>query len=305
MQADKLAAEFGIAGILRFEDTDEGLVKATIACDGAEAELFLQGAQLTRWAPRGERPVLFLSERSAFAPGKAIRGGIPVIFPWFGPHPTNPAAPQHGFARTAAWRLDAVHYAAGDGLTMTLHLEPTGSAAPFWDKPVQIAYSLTIGSRLRLALTARNSTDQEIVFEEALHSYFAVSEVTQASVSGLENCLFIDKTAGLRRKRAAAAPLTLAGETDSMFLDTADTLHLTDTGWGRRISLAKAGARSTIVWNPWREKAGAMADLGETAWRSMICVETGNVADNAIRLAAGAEHTMSTVIAVGPIAADA
>jgi glucose-6-phosphate 1-epimerase len=292
MRADELTAQFGIAGTLGFEDTAEGLAKSHISCNGVEAELFLQGAQLTRWARPGGRPVLFLSERSAFAPGKAIRGGIPVIFPWFGPHPTDPALPQHGFARTAPWRLAAVNEGP-DGLTLTLRLEP--------EKPMAVAYALTIGARLRLELTVRNAAEQEIVFEEALHTYFAVSDVTQAAVSGLAGCTFIDKTDQMRRRLAAAAPLVLAGETDSVFLDTPDTLTLTDPGWGRRTIIMKTGARSAIVWNPWHEKARAMADLGEAAWRSMICVETGNVADNAVRLAAGAEYSMSTVIEVGPI----
>ena len=300
MQGDKLAAEFGIRGVLDFADTPGGLVKARIACEGVEAELYLQGAQLTQWARPAGRPVLFLSGRSAFAPGKAIRGGIPVIFPWFGPHPSNSGAAQHGFARTAPWRLQEAGHAQGDGVTLTLRLEPGAFVPGLWNDPVPVEYSLTIGQRLRLSLTVRNTAAQEIAFEEALHTYFAVSDVTRAAVSGLEGCAFIDKTDHMQRKRAARTPLTLTGETDSIFLDTPDRLTLTDPGWGRQVTITKANARSTIVWNPWREKAAAMADLGEEAWRSMICVETGNVADNAVRLRAGAVHTLSTVIEVGP-----
>jgi glucose-6-phosphate 1-epimerase len=111
MQADKLTAEFGIAGILDFVETEHGKVKATISLDGMVGELYLQGVQLTAWQPRGERPVLFTSPNSAFAPGSAIRCGIPIIFLWFGPSRHAPAASQHGFARTAPWHLDGVETA--------------------------------------------------------------------------------------------------------------------------------------------------------------------------------------------------
>jgi glucose-6-phosphate 1-epimerase len=120
MQAEKLTAEFGIAGILNFFETEHELVKAVISLDGMAGELYLQGAQLTAWQPRGERPVLFTSPNSAFAPVRAIRGGIPIIFPWFGPSRHALAAPQHGFARTAPWYLDGVETAGRESLTLTL-----------------------------------------------------------------------------------------------------------------------------------------------------------------------------------------
>src|SRR5215472_9793634 len=101
MRVQELTAEFGIAGVLDFIETEHGLVKAAISLGSVTGELYLQGAQVTAWQPPGERPVLFTSPAAVFAPGKAIRGGIPIIFPWFGPHRRTRAAPQHGFARTA------------------------------------------------------------------------------------------------------------------------------------------------------------------------------------------------------------
>ena len=108
MRAEELATEFGVAGVLDFANTQGGLVKAAISLDGVVGELYLQGAQVTTWRLRDEQPVLFTSPKSAFAPGRAIRGGIPIIFPWFGPSRHAPTAPQHGFTRTATWHLDAV-----------------------------------------------------------------------------------------------------------------------------------------------------------------------------------------------------
>jgi glucose-6-phosphate 1-epimerase len=120
MPAEELATKFGIVGVLDFVSTQHGRVKAAISLDGLVGELYLQGAQVTAWQPRDERPVLFTSPKSAFAPGRAIRGGIPIILPWFGPSRHAPTAPQHGFARTTTWHLDGVETAGSKSLTMAL-----------------------------------------------------------------------------------------------------------------------------------------------------------------------------------------
>jgi glucose-6-phosphate 1-epimerase len=288
MNAAELASRFRVAGVVEFAATERGLAKAQISLGGITGELFVQGAQVTAWRPTGQAPVIFTSPNAVFAPGVAIRGGIPVIFPWFGPHPTDPAAPQHGLVRAADWRLDSVERHT-DAVTLALSHSLEGFA---------LTYRVTFGAELHLELAVRNTADRAASFEQALHTYFAVSDVERVSVSGLEYCPFIDKTADFARRPPADAPLSLAHETDSVYLGTPGTLTLHDPGAGRRIAIAKTGAASAIVWNPWAEKAAAMADLGAANWRSMICVETGNVADDGIGLAAGAEHRMTTRIRV-------
>ena len=288
MSVAELQSRFGIPGVVEFAETAQGLAKARVSLDGMTAELFVQGAQITAWQPAGASPVIFTSPNSAFAPGRAIRGGIPVIFPWFGPHPTDLKQPQHGFARTAMWRLDAVEREAG-AVTLALSLTPDDFA---------VSFRVTFGTALAVELAVQNRSGRALDFEEALHTYFSVSDIEKVSVSGLEGSVFIDKTAALRRCPPAGATLSLTRETDSVYLDTPDRLAIDDPGLRRRIGIAKTGAASAIVWNPWAEKAAAMADLGAAAWRSMICVETGNAADNKIRLAAGAEHRMTTRITV-------
>jgi glucose-6-phosphate 1-epimerase len=302
MRAAELAAEFGIAGTIAFTETETGLVRADVSAAGMSGELYLQGAQVTRWDPAGERPVIFISPHSAFAPGRAIRGGIPVIFPWFGPREVDPTAPQHGFARTQPWQLVGAEQAGSGNVTLRLALDDDRATAGWWPERFHAIYEVSFGATLELRLTVRNLSGGTISFDEALHSYFAVSDISRVTVEGLSGCTLIDKTDKQRRKRQTANPVTLAAETDSVYLDTPSHSAIVDPGWRRRIVIAKTGAASTIVWNPWAEKAAAMADLGAEAWGSMICVETGNVADNHIVLDAGAEHTMTTAIAVEPAA---
>ena len=288
MTAAALAAKFRIPGVVEFTETVHGPVKAAVSHAGMTGELVLQGAQVTAWRPPKARPVIFLSSRAVLANGKAIRGGIPIIFPWFGPHPSDPRAPQHGVVRTAKWRLNRTKQTA-DGVAFTLSLGTEG---------FELTYRVVFGAALDLALTVRNATDAPLPFEAALHSYFAVSDVARVAVSGLEGAAFIDKTAGMARRSPGGAPLRLSQETDSVYVDVPDRLAIADPGWRRRIVIDKTAAASTIVWNPWSEKAAAMADLGADNWRGMVCVETGNVADNRVTLAPGAAHEMTTRIAL-------
>lgn len=298
MRADELTAEFGIAGVLDFAETGNGLVKAAISLDGLTGELYLQGAQVTAWQPASERPVLFTSPHSGFAPGRAIRGGVPIVFPWFGASRHAPTAPQHGFARTATWHLDRVETVDGRALTLTLSLGDSDVGSPFWPDRFRAIYIVTFAQTLTLRLTVQNRAPHPIVFEEALHAYFAISEISGIAIAGLAGTTYIDKTDAARRKLQVADPVTITAETDRVYLDTPARCILEDRGWRRRTVIEKNGAASSVVWTPWAEKAAAMADLGDPAWRGMVCVESGNIADNEVQLAADAEHQMSITISV-------
>lgn len=301
MRAGELKAKFGIADVLDFAETEHGLVRIAVSLGGMLGEAYLQGAHVTAWQPAGERPVLFTSPNSAFAPGKAIRGGIPLIFPWFGANRQNPAAPQHGFVRAAPWHLDAVEQAGRDALSLSFSLADSDVGSTIWPEPFRAVYTVTFGPVLSLRLAVENRGAQPFVFEEALHTYFAVSDIAQAAVAGLAGAIYLDKTDSARRKTQTEPLLKIARETDSVYLDTPPQTGVEDEGWGRHIVIDKEGAASSVVWNPWAEKAAAMADLGDPAWRGMVCLETGNIADNEIRLAPAARHEMSTTISVAPL----
>jgi glucose-6-phosphate 1-epimerase len=288
MSVADLTSKFGVPGVVAFAENEHGLVKAVVSHAAGSGELYLQGAQLTAWQPSGAKPVIFTSSHAVYAPGKAIRGGVPVIFPWFGPHPTDPKAPQHGWARTADWQLDNVE-AGSEGVAFDLSLAGEDFA---------LAYRISFGAALELRLAAHNNSGKPANFQEALHTYFAVSDVERVAVLGLEASTHIDKTANMARVPGSGTLLKLAKETDSVYLDVPDRLIVHDPDWNRRIVIDKAGAASAIVWNPWPEKAAAMADLGADNQRGFICVETGNVADDDISLPPGATHEMTTRISL-------
>ena len=266
---------------------------------GAQATLEVspQGAHLTGWTIQGTPPVLFLSPNSAFQRGKAIRGGVPLVFPWFGPKAGDSRAPQHGFARVRDWRVEAASVEPEGTCTVAITLSDDEGTRAAWPHVFHARFVASAGRQLRMALEIRNTGVADFTFEAALHTYLAVSDVRRIRVHGLENTDYLDKVAGGVRKHQAGAPLAFTGETDRVYLDTASACTVEDPDWNRRIIVAKSGSRSSVVWNPWSEKARTMTDLGD-AWTGMVCVETANAADDARTLAPGGSHILEAVISV-------
>jgi glucose-6-phosphate 1-epimerase len=305
MDLQTLTDHFAIPGVLAFDEPHPGMARATVTTPACNAELYLQGAHLTHWQPTGHEPVLFLSERSFFTPGKAIRGGIPVIWPWFGARTATPESPRtdgpsHGFARTADWTL-AFAALSGDDLTLTLALGPSDASRALGFDYFQLAYQLTLGTELRLQLTVANLGETPLHFEQALHTYFSVGDALQISLIGLSDTEYLDKTDNFARKRQIVTPLTLTGETDRPYLNTLTPINLVDPVFHRRITVDKSNSRSTVIWNPWSDLSAKLPDMTPSNWQAMTCVETANVADNAITLAPQQAHSLQAHIIVEPL----
>jgi glucose-6-phosphate 1-epimerase len=261
-------------------------------------EVYLQGAHVTAWQPRDHAPVLWVSRESVFASGRPIRGGVPICFPWFAAHPTDKTAPSHGFARVATWTLaEAVEGEHGVSLAFTFADTAQTLGSP-WPHRFLATYRVTFGTSLQLALTVRNTSEQAVRFEEALHTYYAVQNVREIEIGGLEATEYLDKVDAFARKRQGADAIRFAGETDRVYLDTTATCVIRDPARRRAIRIAKTGSRTTVVWNPWIEKARGLADFGDLEWVEMVCVETANVGDAAVSLQPGAEHTMTATVTV-------
>ena len=298
VRLEDLRARFGIPGVVAFETGPGGLTRIAVTAQAGEAHVYLHGGHVTHFAPRGQRPVLFTSARSLYATDKAIRGGVPVIFPWFGARAGDPSAPMHGFARTTEWALLSVEQGAGASASLELGLSPSARTRGAWPADFEVRYRVTVGASLDLALEVTNASRQPFTFEEALHTYLAVADVTAVAVTGLAGTTYIDKTDGMKRKRQDDAPVRLTAETDRVYLDTRSACAVDDPRGGRRLIVDKAGSSTTVVWNPWQEKAKGMSDFDPEEWRSMLCIETANAADNAVTLAPGDRHELEASIRV-------
>jgi D-hexose-6-phosphate mutarotase len=283
----------------RWEDGPGGLPFLVIETDRCRARLTPYGGQLCEWTPAGQpTPALFLSPRSTFAAGKAIRGGVPVCFPWFGAHPTDRTRPAHGFARTRMWQVEGVTLDERGDIRVAQRLASDAGTRGHWNAEFAASLTISLGTSLAMTFEVENTGADDIAYEIALHAYLAVGDVEKIRVHGLEQTRFLDKVDGMKEHATGAGPLVLAGETDRVFLDTTATCTVDDPTLGRRIRVEKSHSQATVVWNPWLEKAAAMTDLGADAWHRFVCVEAANCGPHAVHLSPRARHAMTARIDV-------
>jgi glucose-6-phosphate 1-epimerase len=295
-EVDELNARFGLKDALRFDAGPGGLTRASIVTDAGSAEIYLQGAHVTRWQPASAaHPVLFLSEKSHFEVGKAIRGGVPLVFPWFAERKGGLPGGMHGFARTLPWEVVAAELRP-EGVALSFKLLPNQTTRDVGFDHFVLVYEVVVGATLTLVLEVENVGDTPLTFEEALHAYYSVSDVRQIEVSGVGDTDYLDRADNAKRKHQGAGAIHFAGETDQLHLNTQAAVTISDPGWKRRMVIEKRGSESTVVWNPWIEKASGLADLGAEAWPHFVCVEPANAAENAVTLSPGAVHTMGITV---------
>ncbi|HYA66499.1 MAG TPA: D-hexose-6-phosphate mutarotase [Burkholderiaceae bacterium] len=299
----RLNDRFALAGELQFRESPEGLIFAEVRNELARASVCLQGAHLTTWQPRSQKvPVIWISSAAQYAARKSIRGGIPLCWPWFGPHGTHSHLPSHGFVRTMAWELRSGRRMGGGETQLALELSDSEHTRALWPQHFHLELQLTIGMSLTVELITTNTGINEFVVGEALHTYFRIGDIEAIRILGLDGAEFVDKVSGGRRTRQEGA-VRMHGEVDRVYVHSLSDCAVEDAELRRRIHISKSGSRSTIVWTPWAQKAQQMGDLGrgtkdQGGWREMVCVESGNALENVVHVPAGAEHRLSAVYRV-------
>lgn len=291
---EQLNLQFQINNRIYFAEHDNGQQYVIMNHRGHQSRLYLQGAHVTHWQPDTEKyPVLWCSKAARYEPGKSIRGGIPVCWPWFGAHPDSPELPAHGFARTSQWEVLRTTLKPDGYAQIILKLEISEQHHPLLPAGTELRLTVTSGPTLRLELRTLNHSDQELTLTEALHTYFQISDISLVRVSGLEGIDYWDKVTDNRILQQGL--IEFEAETDRVYLNSANSIVLQDSGLQRMIKIKKSGSLSTVVWTPWQHKANAMNDMGDSDdWRSMLCIESANARDNTITIAAGDEHTLTT-----------
>lgn len=290
----ELNRRFGVPGVAEIAAGNGELPKVSITSSAAMGEMYLHGAQVTSWRPAGAKEVLFLSTQSRWQEGQAIRGGIPICFPWFRGKTDDPHAPAHGFVRTKAWQLESITQ-RGDAISVSMSTGSDDSTKRWWPAEFRLVHRATFGSELRLELELTNRGTTSIRFEEALHSYLRVADVHDARVHGLDAIPYLDNT-DANREKVQQGDLAIVAETDSAYLTDRPEIELRDSSAGRRIRLTKQNSLTTVVWNPWETGARALADLGAGEWTQMLCIEASNVLGCAIDLPPGEQHLLTAVI---------
>jgi glucose-6-phosphate 1-epimerase len=304
MTLDELNKQFAIPGAVSFSAGPAGLPMVVLTGKGGEAHVMLHGAHVIHYQPAGQSPVLWMSQKSWFAADKPIRGGVPICFPWFGQSSHIPNAPNHGVVRLRDWEFISARVLPDGRVQAVLATRSDEWTRQYWPHEFVLKFTVTVGATLTMSLNTTNIDRHLITVTEALHTYFSVLDIRQVKLHGLEGLDYLDTVGGAHRLlRQDDAPITFAGETDRNYLRTDAATEIEDPGLGRRIAIAKAGSYSTVVWNPWVEKAARMPDFGDDEWPGMLCVETANIGHDAVTIEPGKSHTMEATISARTVKA--
>ena len=273
--------------------------------NGAELMLSQQGAHIFSYQRQGEQSLIWVNKEAVFKKGKCIRTGVPVCWPWFSVFDRNPQsvkamrqsdkpAGAHGFARTALWELTVIEM-EGQALRVDLALPIPTTGFPEWPHQVELKISLLLDDQLHIQLTSHNRGTYTVTLSQALHTYFAVSDIRRVQVEGLDGLTYIDVADGWISKQQSGL-LNLTDETDRIYLKTPAQLNIIDEVWHRRVQLTNQGSNSTVIWNPWMERSKDFDDMANDGWQGMLCIETANVLDDVTVLAPGESYTLGSSI---------
>jgi glucose-6-phosphate 1-epimerase len=301
MTLDARLAAHELPGTLTIVEGPGGLPMVHVNNAHATARISLYGGQVLGYRPQGAAAdLLFVSEQAHYQSGKAIKGGAPVCWPWFGADPQGLGRPAHGFVRNRLWDLRQTA-ALPDGQTqMVLGLTDTAETRALWPHAFDLSLTITVGATLRLDLSTHNTGPTPFDITQALHSYFTVGDIAQTRVSGLDGCSYIDKAAGAGGAvKVQKGDVTVAAEVDRIYTGVPAHLSVVDGALERKVRIGSQGSRTAVVWNPWASIAAGMADLKDDEYLRFVCVETANAADEVVTVAPGARHTLAVEIALG------
>lgn len=271
-----------------------GLKALRLRASGSEALVYLHGAHLASFRTSEHGELLWMSDQAVYAPGKALRGGVPICFPWFGPHAARSDLPAHGFARTHEFRFEGSEV-RGDTVVAELTLSSGAETLATFPHAFRARLRLSVGRELSLAFEVENTGDDSFDYELALHTYLGVSDVREVELVGLAGASYDDKVSGARACIEGVSPMRFVAETDRVY-DSSARVSVIDAARQRRVVVDKTCSATTVVWNPWLDKAKRMADFGDDEWPGMLCVEAANTGPRRITLIPESRHTTTTII---------
>jgi glucose-6-phosphate 1-epimerase len=295
MTITTLNEQFGRSKQIEFSTTKGDLPIVTLTNQHATAVISLYGAQLLSYIPKGEADILWMSDKSLFQEGKAIRGGIPICFPWFGPNPEDNKKPQHGFARLSTWTVKNTTATPQGYVSITLQLQDSPATKTLWPFSFTAEIIIRIDTNLELTLRCINTDNKPFEYSDALHSYFNVSDISNITIDGLLNATYFPAgidTGILQKERLVA----ITKEENRRYLDHTETCVIYDKGYKRKIRVGKAGSKTTVVWNPGADTTKTMSDMSPDGYKTFICVEAANAFNNIIKLHPGESFSLSTMI---------
>ncbi|MDD7464800.1 MAG: D-hexose-6-phosphate mutarotase [Actinomycetaceae bacterium] len=261
------------------------------------ATIYPHGAHLCSWIPTGQPDAIWLSSGAVFADMRFIRGGVPICFPWFGAGRTGTMKPPHGFARLLPWRVQKQSANEVEFTLSSCDLEAAKKAPDIhafreaFPHQFTASYQVSIGETLTLRLTVHNDGDSAFDYQEALHTFLAVSDVRTIRIEGLDGTTYLDNSPNGLSEHTQRGDLIFSTGIDRIYFSR-QPIQVVDEGFSRTITVEREDADLAVIWNPWEKGAATMPDMGENEWQTMICVEGANAFDSSIHLEAGESHSM-------------
>lgn len=292
---DELDDKFSIEGEVGFAELENDLIFLTVSNKYADVDICLYGAHVTSFRPHDSMEVLWMSPDSNFEVGKAIRGGIPVCFPWFGPHKTDQEMPQHGFARLMYWDVYETVTLPSDETKIRLQLCSSDETKVYWPYDFCAELTVVVGPILTVTLKITNTSEVPIEYTCALHSYFGLSAIENLSIEGLQGISYYNQITGENEIQEEDS-LQIQEPLTRHYLDTETPVIIQDSIYRRRIKVDKSGSKVTTVWNPGEENCAKIGDLPDDAWETFVCVEATNAFDFPIHLAPEQSYETSAMI---------
>jgi glucose-6-phosphate 1-epimerase len=284
--------EYELENELQFVDIEHGFTYIEINNAKAHATISTYSGQVLSYRPKSQNDdLLFVSDKAYYENGKAIKGGIPVCWPWFGADPDGQGRPAHGFVRNRQWEVTASESCADGSTKVVMSLADSEDTRELWPHPFRLSIEITVGATLKLALLTQNTGDDSVTISQALHTYFYVGDISDVQVHGLDGANYLDKTEGFAQKKQTG-PVTINAEVDRIYTGVTGELVIEDVSLGRKIRIASKGCSTAVVWNPWIDAAAAMGDLVDTDYKRMICVETANAGPETVEVAAGDSYRL-------------
>lgn len=292
---DELDDKFSIEGEVGFAELENDLVFITVSNKYADADICLYGAHITSFRPHNSMDLLWMSPDSSFELGKPIRGGIPVCFPWFGPHKTDPEKPQHGFGRLMYWEVVSTSTNASGESVVRLQLCSSDETKAYWPHDFCAEMTFVVGKTLTATLKVTNTSGQPFDYTCALHTYYSLSAIESISIEGLKGTTYFDQLTGEFGIQEGES-LEITDALTRHYLNTESQVVIADSAFRRRIKVDKTGSKVTTVWNPGAETCAKIGDLPDDGFETFVCVEATNAFDYPVKLAAGESYETSAII---------
>ncbi len=289
---------FGIAGIVDFFEFKNSITAIRVTNDFATSIISLYGGHVISFVPKNQKDLLWMSDNSFYELGKPMRGGIPVCFPWFGPHPTDATLPLHGFLRLNEWTVEAAQQLPSGDTKIILCFKSTDETLKIWKHHFIAKLIVIVGATLDVTLKIENTGNEPFSYTDALHTYFNLSDITKVSIHGLEGVNYIDKLNKDSDCKQEESSLVISKEENRIYYNTSSDCVIKDSLRNRQIRVSKRGSKITLVWNPWMETAKKMPDFVDNAYNNMVCIEAVNTYNDLICLNPNEQFSLSAIISL-------